>query len=69
MDNIGHRVDSNQDSMEYALWSAKKHLEEAVNAISGDGEERMAKLLSDLDDSPFGDDEEADEEPEEDPFK
>jgi len=69
MDNIGHRVDSNQDSMEYALWSAKKHLEEAVNAISGDGEERMAKILSDLDDNPFEDDEEADEEPEEDPFK
>jgi len=69
MDNIGNRVDSSQDSVEYALWSAKKHLEEAVNEISGDGEERIAKILSDLDDSPFEDDEEVDEEPEEDPFK
>ena len=25
MDNLGHRVDSSQESMEYALWSAKKH--------------------------------------------
>ena len=69
MDNIGHRVDSNQDSMEYALWSAKKHLEEAVNAISGDGEERMAEIFADLDDNPFEDDEDDDEEPKEDPFK
>ena len=69
MDNIGHRIDSSQDSVEYALWSAKKHLDEAINAISNDGEERMAKILSDLDDNPFEDDEEADEEPEEDPFK
>ena len=69
MDNIGHRIDSSQDSVEYALWSAKKHLDEAINAISNDGEERMAKILSDLDDSPFEDDEEADEEPKEDAFK
>lgn len=69
MDNIGNRVDSSQDSVEYALWSAKKHLEEAVNAISGDGEERISKILFDMDDSPFEDDEEADEEPEEDLFK
>jgi len=69
MDNIGHRVDSSQDSVEYALWAAKKHLEEAVNEISGDGEERIAKILSDLDDNPFEDDEELDEESKEDPFK
>jgi len=69
MDNIGHRVDSSQDSMEYALWAAKKHLEEAVNEISGDGEDRMAKILADLDDSPFEDDEDLDEESKEDPFK
>jgi hypothetical protein len=69
MDNIGNRVDSSQDSVEYALWSAKKHLEEAVNAISGDGEERMAEIFADLDDNPFEDDEDDDEEPKEDPFK
>ena len=69
MDNIGHRVDSNQDSMEYALWSAKKHLEEAVDAISGNGEERMAKILADMDDNPFEEDEDDDEESKEDPFK
>ena len=69
MDNIGHRIDSSQDSVEYALWSAKKHLDEAINAISNDGEERMAKILSDLDDNPFEDDEELDEESKEDPFK
>ena len=69
MDNIGHRVDSHQDSMEYALWSAKKHLEEAVNAISGDGEERMAEIFADLDDSAFEEDEDDDEESKEDPFK
>jgi hypothetical protein len=69
MDNIGNRVDSSQDSVEYALWSAKKHLEEAVNAISGDGEERMAEIFADLDDNPFEDDEDDDEESKEDPFK
>ena len=69
MDNIGHRVDSCQDSMEYALWAAKKHLEEAVNEISGDGEKRMAEILADLDDSPFEDDEDEDETSKEDPFK
>ena len=69
MDNIGHRVDSNQDSIEYALWAAKKHLEEAVNAISGDGEERLAKILADMDDGSFEEDEGDDEESKEDPFK
>jgi len=69
MDNIAHRVDSNPESMEYALCAAKKNLEEALNEIYRDTDERMAKILSGLDDNPFEDDEEADEEPEEDPFK
>ena len=69
VDNIGHRLDSNQDSMEYALWSAKKHLEEALNEMSRDGEKRLAEILADLDDSSFEDDEGEDEESKEDPFK
>ena len=69
LDNITDRVDSNPESVEYALCAAKKNLEEALNEIYRDTDERMAKILSDLDDNPFEDDEEADEEPEEDPFK
>ena len=65
MDNIGNRIDSSQDSVEYALWSAKKHLDEAINAISGNGDKRMAEILADLDDSPFEDAEGEDEEAEE----
>jgi len=66
MDNVGHRIDSSQDSVEYALWSAKKHLDEAINAISNYGDERLSKVLSDMDDSSFEDDEGEDEEAEED---
>jgi len=69
MDNIGHRVDSSQDSVEYALWSAKKHLDEAINEIFNEGEERMAKILANMDESPFEDDEDDVEESKEDPFK
>jgi hypothetical protein len=69
VDNIGHRVDSNQDSMEYALWAAKKHLDEAINEISGDGEERLEEILAYLDDGSFEEDEDDDEESKEDPFK
>lgn len=61
MDNIGHRVDSSQDSMEYALWSATKHLNEVIDEIAGVGEKNLSKLLSKVDPDPFGEDEEEDE--------
>lgn len=57
MDNIGHRVDSSQESMEYALWSATKHLEEVINEIKDVGEKNFSELLSKVDPDPFGEDE------------
>ncbi len=64
MDNIGHRVDSDQNSMEFALWSAVKHLKEATNEIERVGDKNLADLLSQVDSDPLGDDEE--DEPDED---
>ncbi len=58
MDNIGHRVDSDQDSMEFALWSAVKHLKEATNEIERVGDKNLADLLSKVDSDPLGEDEE-----------
>jgi len=57
MDNIGHRVDSDQDSMEFALWSAVKHLKEATNEIERVGDKNLADLLSKVDSDPLGEDE------------
>ena len=59
MDNIGHRVDSDQDSMEFALWSAVKHLKEATDEIERVGDKNLADLLSQVDSDPLGDDEES----------
>ena len=61
MDNIGHRVDSSQDSMEYALWSAAKHLKEVINEIEDVGEKNLSELLSKVDPDPLEEDEEDDE--------
>ena len=61
MDNLGHRVDSSQESMEYALWSAKKHLEEVVDEIEDKGEKNLSELLSKVDSDPLGEDEDEDE--------
>ena len=66
MDNIGNKVDSDQDAVEYALWSAAKHLREATNEIEDAGERNLSELLSRVDSDPLEDDEEADEEAEED---
>ena len=62
MDNIGHRVDSSTDSMEYALWSATKHLKGALHEIEDTGEGSLSELLSRVDPDPLGEDEEDDEE-------
>ena len=62
MDNIGHRVDSSQESMEYALWSATKHLKEVINEIEGTGQKNLDELLSRVDPDPFGEDEEDEDE-------
>ena len=61
MDNIGHRVDSSQESMEYALWSATKHLKEVIDEIEGTGEKNLSELLSRVDSDPLGEDEDEDE--------
>ena len=61
MDNLGHRVDSSQDSMEYALWSATKHLKEVVNEIEYVGKRNLSELLSKVDPDPLGDDEDDEE--------
>ena len=68
MDNIGNRVDSSQDSMEYALWSATKHLKEVISEIEDTGQRNLDELLSKVDPDPFGeDDDEDDEDEDEDP--
>ena len=65
MDNIGNRIDSSQDSVEYALWSAKKHLEEVVDEIEDKGEKNLSELLSKVDPDPLGEDEDEDEDEDE----
>jgi hypothetical protein len=64
MDNIGNKVDSDPDAIEFALWSAVKHLKEATNEIERVGDKNLADLLSQVDSDPLGDDEE--DEPDED---
>ena len=59
MDNLGHRVGSSQESMEYALWSATKHLKGALHEIEDTGERNLSELLSRVDPDPLGDDEES----------
>jgi hypothetical protein len=58
MDNIGNKVDSAPDAIEFALWSAVKHLKEATDEIERVGERNLSELLSKVDSDPFGDDEE-----------
>jgi hypothetical protein len=64
MDNIGNKLDSDPDAVEYALWSAVKHLREANDEIERVGDKNLADLLSQVDSDPLGDDEE--DEPDED---
>jgi hypothetical protein len=64
MDNLGNKLDSDPDAVEYALWSAVKHLREANDEIERVGDKNLADLLSQVDSDPLGDDEE--DEPDED---
>ena len=64
MDNIGNKVDSDPDAVEYALWSAVKHLREATDEIEDAGERNLSELLSRVDSDPLGEDEEDDDEDE-----
>jgi hypothetical protein len=64
MDNLGNKLDSDPDAVEYALWSAVKHLREANDEIERVGDKNLADLLSQVDPDPLGDDEE--DEPDED---
>ena len=65
MDNLGHRVGSSQESMEYALWSATKHLKGALHEIEDTGERNLSELLSRVDPDPLGEDEEGEDDEEE----
>jgi hypothetical protein len=40
IDNIGNKVDSDPDAVEFALWSASKHLREATDEIERVGEQK-----------------------------
>ena len=66
MDNLGHRVGSSQESMEYALWSATKHLKEVVSEIEDTGQRNLDELLSKVDPDPFGEDDDDDDDDDED---
>jgi hypothetical protein len=59
MDNIGNKLDSDPDAIEFALWSAVKHLRQATDEIEGVGEKNLSELLSKVDSDPLGDDEES----------
>ena len=59
MDNLGNKLDSDPDAVEYALWSAVKHLREANDEIERVGDKNLADLLSQVDSDPLGDDEES----------
>jgi hypothetical protein len=59
IDNIGNKLDSDPDAIEFALWSAAKHLREATDEIEGVGEKNLSELLSKVDSDPLGDDEES----------
>jgi hypothetical protein len=57
MDNIGNKLDSDPDAIEFALWSAVKHLRQATDEIEDVGEKNFSDLLSKVDPDPLGDDE------------
>ena len=59
IDNIGNKLDSDPDAIEFALWSAAKHLREATDEIERVGNKNLADLLSQVDSDPLGDDEES----------
>jgi len=59
MDNIGNKVDSDPDAIEFALWSAVKHLSEAADEIKDVGEKNLSELLSKVDPDPLDEDEES----------
>ena len=61
IDNIGNKVDSDPDAIEFALWSASKHLREATDEIEDVGEKNLSELLSKVDPDPLGDDEDDEE--------
>lgn len=62
MDNIGNKLDSDPDAIEFALWSAVKHLRQATDEIEDVGEKNLSDLLSRVDSDPLGDDERSDDE-------
>lgn len=62
MDNIGNKLDSDPDAIEFALWSAVKHLRQATDEIEDVGEKNLSDLLSRVDPDPLGDDEGSDDE-------
>jgi hypothetical protein len=62
MDNIGNKLDSDPDAIEFALWSAAKHLRQATDEIEDVGEKNLSDLLSRVDSDPLGDDERSDDE-------
>jgi hypothetical protein len=64
MDNIGNKLDSDPDAIEFALWSAVKHLRQATDEIEDVGEKNLSDLLSRVDPDPLGDDERSDDEDE-----
>ena len=62
IDNIGNKLDSDPDAIEFALWSAVKHLRQATDEIEDVGEKNLSDLLSRVDSDPLGDDERSDDE-------
>jgi hypothetical protein len=59
IDNIGNKLDSDSDAIEFALWSAAKHLREATDEIEDVGEKNLSELLSKVDPDPLDEDEES----------
>jgi hypothetical protein len=53
IDNIGNKVDSDPDAIEFALWSAAKHLRQATDEIEDVGEKNLSDLLSRVDSDPL----------------
>ena len=59
IDNIGNKLDSDPDAIEFALWSAVKHLRQATDEIERVGEKNLSDLLSKVDSDPLDEDEES----------
>ena len=59
IDNIGNKLDSDPDAIEFALWSAVKHLRQATDEIEDAGERNLSELLSKVDPDPLDEDEES----------